>query len=67
MTQQHPDANAPTNTYTILAHPDGVGFDVHVLGHDGASQTMLNFATQADAEAWIATDRARDRAEGKPG
>lgn len=67
MIAQHPDANVPMNTYTILPHSDGSGWDVHVIGYDGARQSMLDFATEGSAEAWIASDKMRDRAEGKPG
>ena len=67
MTQQQPTANRPMNAYEIFEHPDGSGYDVHVVGFDGARQTMLDFKTRADAEAWIVGDRARDKAEGKPG
>jgi hypothetical protein len=53
-------------TYSILARPDGTGFNVEVVGSDGVRHTMLGFATEAEAEAWIASDRSRDSNAGMP-
>jgi hypothetical protein len=43
-------------TYTIIPHPDQSGFDIAIVGANGARQTMLGFSTEADAQAWIAQD-----------
>jgi hypothetical protein len=53
-------------TYTIVPIPDGPGFIVEVLSVNGIHQTMLGFATEADAEEWIASDRERDHNAGPP-
>jgi hypothetical protein len=44
-------------TYTIIPARDGSGFQIGVVGHDGARHTMLGFESEADAEAWIAQDK----------
>jgi hypothetical protein len=44
-------------SYTIKPRADGAGFDIGVVGSNGARQTMLGFKTEAEAEAWIAQDR----------
>jgi hypothetical protein len=44
-------------TYTIIPKVDQTGFDVVIVGNDGARQTLLGFETQADAQAWIVWDR----------
>ncbi|PPQ25918.1 hypothetical protein [Rhodopila globiformis] len=46
--------------YIILPAEDGSGFNIAVSGSDGARHTMLGFATEADAQAWIALDRRLD-------
>jgi hypothetical protein len=43
--------------YTIIPHSEGDGFDVALIGDNGVRQTMLGFATEADAESWIECDR----------
>ena len=43
-------------TYTIIPARDGSGFQIGVVGHDGARHTMLGFESEADAEAWIAAE-----------
>jgi hypothetical protein len=48
-------------TYNIVPRSDGTGFDVEVLGADGVRHTMLGFTTETEAEAWIASDRLRER------
>lgn len=59
------------NKYDIASRADGTGFDVHIVAYNGARQTVLGFATEADAQVWIAQDqrltRAADpfRAQGK--
>jgi hypothetical protein len=44
-------------TYTIVPNGDGTGFNISIAGSDGARQTMLGFASKAEAEAWIVQDR----------
>jgi hypothetical protein len=53
-------------SYKILPNPDGTNFNVEVVSLNGAHQTILAFATEADAEAWIASDKARDEDAGRP-
>jgi hypothetical protein len=48
-------------TYTIIRRIGDVGFDVSVVGSDGARQTILNFQTEVEAEAWIVQDEQLDR------
>jgi hypothetical protein len=43
--------------YTIIPNSDGTGFNVGIAGSDGARQTILGFASEAEAEAWITQDR----------
>ncbi len=50
-------------TYTVLPRQDQAGYDVAIVGIDGARQTILGFKTQADADAWIEGDKRRDRAD----
>jgi hypothetical protein len=47
-------------TYTVTAEASGTGFQVRIVGTNGAKQTMLGFPTEAEADAWIKEDRARD-------
>jgi hypothetical protein len=51
-------------TYTLIARPDGAGYDIGVVAANGARHTMLGFKTRAEAQAWIAVDQAADRAGG---
>ncbi|HEY4040972.1 MAG TPA: hypothetical protein VGM32_03905 [Rhodopila sp.] len=44
-------------TYTIIPNSDGNGFNIGIAGSDGVRQTMLGFASQAEAEAWISQDK----------
>jgi hypothetical protein len=44
-------------TYTVVPSGDETGFHVKVDGSDGNRQTILGFATESDAEAWIASDK----------
>ena len=45
-------------TYTIARRGDDQsGFEVRVVGDDGAHQTLLGFRTRADAHAWVAQDQ----------
>ena len=43
--------------YQIIPIGDGSGFNIGVAGSDGTRQTMLGFATQEEAEAWILPDK----------
>jgi hypothetical protein len=47
-------------TYTVTAEACGTGFRVGIVGTNGTRQTMLGFSTEAEAEAWIISDRALD-------
>jgi len=47
-------------TYTLFPNP-GQSFQVAIVGNDGARQTLLEFETDADAQAWIARDRLQRR------
>jgi hypothetical protein len=48
--------------YIIVQNSDGTGFNIAVLGSNGARQTMLGFDTEAEAEAWIVQDKRLDGA-----
>ena len=39
------------------------GFDVKIVGDNGARQTMLGFPTREAAEAWILEDQRRSQEE----
>ena len=43
--------------YTVRPADDGVGFNVSVVGENGARNTLLGFATEKAAETWITRDR----------
>lgn len=43
----------------IISLETSRGFDVKIVGNDGARQTLLGFPTRQAAEAWIAQDRKR--------
>ena len=43
-------------TYTIIPRSDGTGYDIVVVGTNGARNTMLGFETEDDAREWIAHD-----------
>ena len=48
------------------------GFDIKIIGDNGARQTMLGFPTRQAAEAWVVEDRQRSdgeilRGAGAPG
>ncbi|HEY1412364.1 MAG TPA: hypothetical protein VGF36_09490 [Rhodopila sp.] len=49
-------------TYTVIPTADRT-FRVAIVGDDGARQTLLGFATQAEAEAWITWDRFQSAVE----
>jgi hypothetical protein len=40
-------------TYTVTPKADRASFDVSILDDKGALQTTLNFANQAEANAWV--------------
>jgi hypothetical protein len=49
------------STYAINLRPEEPAeYEVHIVGSDGVRQTMLGFASEEDAEAWIEADQARD-------
>jgi len=58
----HPHANA---TYRVIPFKDGA-FAVEVSIPETYPATISRFATEADAEAWIAEHQRRVRAENKP-
>lgn len=43
-------------TYTIVPQSAAGGFAIEVVGGNGARQTLLGFASEAEASAWIAQD-----------
>jgi hypothetical protein len=47
-------------TYTVTPQANGRGFQILVVGTNGTRQTMLGFATEAEANEWIASDEALD-------
>ena len=54
-------------TYTISRRDNHSGFEVQVIGDDGAHQTLLGFRTRDEACDWIALDRkATDVVEAGP-
>jgi hypothetical protein len=42
--------------YTIATRSDRTGFDIEIVGSDGARQTMLGFKSRVEAQAWIVED-----------
>jgi hypothetical protein len=54
-------------TYTVTLKADRTGFDVSILDGKGALQTTLNFANEAEANAWVtqATRMTKSRAPGR--
>jgi hypothetical protein len=44
-------------TYIIIPTDNGSSFNIGVAGSNGARQTMLGFASEAEAEAWISQDK----------
>lgn len=56
----------PMTIYSIVSDQEGTGFNVEVVSDNGAHQTMMGFASETEAEAWIASDRERDRNAGHP-
>ncbi len=50
------------STYVISPRTER-GFDIKIVGDDGARQTMLGFPTREAAEAWIMEDQRRSREE----
>ena len=43
--------------YTVSPRSGGVGFDIAVISGNGARNTLLGFATEMEAQAWITRDR----------
>ena len=54
-------------TYTVTPKADRTGFDVSILDGKGALQTTLNFANEAEANAWVTqtTRMTKSRAPGR--
>lgn len=50
------------NKYDIATRVGGTGFEVQIVATNGARQTILGFATEAEAQAWIAQDQRLTRA-----
>ena len=50
------------NKYNIGTRADGAGFDVHIVTTNGTRQTILGFATESEAQLWIAQDQRLTRA-----
>lgn len=48
--------------YTIIPSEDGSSYNIGIAGSNGARQTMLGFASEAEAEAWISQDKRLDAA-----
>jgi hypothetical protein len=40
-------------SFMISARADQDGFEIEVVEHEGAPQTILGFETLAEAEAWV--------------
>ena len=59
----HPHAEA---TYRVIPYDDG-SFGVEVNIPDNYPTTISKFATQADAEAWIANHQHRVQSESQSG
>ena len=60
MTKMHPHAEA---TYRIVAIGEGY-FGVEVVIPETYPTTVSRFATEAEAEAWIARHKSRVQSEG---
>jgi hypothetical protein len=43
--------------YDVRPADSGIGFDIVVLGGNGARNTLLGFGTEIEAQAWIARDK----------
>ena len=54
-------------TYTVNPKADRTGFTVSILDGEGALQTALGFAREAEADAWVtqATRMNKSRAPGR--
>jgi hypothetical protein len=63
MPRTHPHAEA---TYRVIPLGDG-GFGVEVSIPESCPTTVTRFASEADAEAWIAHHRDQVNAEGQSG
>jgi hypothetical protein len=56
MTKTHPHSEA---TYRVIPLPKGGAFGVEVAIPDTYPTTVSEFATEADAEAWIVQHKSR--------
>ena len=63
MPNRHPHADA---TYEVIPLDDG-SFGVEVTIPESSPTTVSRFATEADAEAWIAEHRRRVQAQTQSG
>ncbi|HUC11868.1 MAG TPA: hypothetical protein VL985_15790 [Stellaceae bacterium] len=63
MLRTHPHAAA---TYRVITLDDG-SFGVEVTIPDSHPTTVKSFATEADAEAWIAGHRQQVQLQSQPG
>jgi hypothetical protein len=63
MPKTHPHAEA---TYRVITFEDG-SFGVEVAIPESHPTTVRSFATEADAEAWIADHRRRVESQAQPG
>jgi hypothetical protein len=52
-------------TYLIIPDPVGNGYNVQLVAADGVHQTVLHFATETEAEEWVASNRQRDKVSGE--
>jgi hypothetical protein len=64
LTRTHQDRNM--TTYIIIPTADGASFNIGITGSNGARQTMLGFASEAEAEAWISQDKRLDGTPNPP-
>jgi hypothetical protein len=42
--------------YTVRPNGSGAGYDIAVIGGNGARNTLLGFDTEMEAQAWIERD-----------
>jgi hypothetical protein len=48
------------SNYTVLPRRRQPGYKVEVQGDDGTRHTLLGFTTEAEAQAWVETDKKLD-------
>jgi hypothetical protein len=53
-------------TYSIIPASDGGSFNIGIAGSDGTRQTMLGFASEAEALAWIEHDKRLSEVPNSP-